>query len=102
MIPVSLWLTQKDLKKKLKFSSVRIVSVTSNEPETGLSADDIGPDWQIIDADKLKLKLRAERGDNGTGRIYTITVEAKDPKGNVSTCTATVTVPLQKTGKKTK
>ena len=102
MIPVSLWLTQKDFKKKLKFSSVRIVSVTSNEPETGLSPDDIGPDWQIVDADKLKLKLRAERGDNGTGRIYTITVEAMDPKGNVSTCTATVTVPLRKTGKKAK
>jgi hypothetical protein len=94
MVPVSVWMNF-DKKKKNKFSGARIVSVTSNEPETGLDAEDIGPDWEIVSAEKLKLKLRAERDANGTGRIYTITVEAKDPKGNLYLCRTTVTVPLE-------
>ncbi len=91
MVPVSLWLNYKEMP--VKFSSVRIVSVTSNEPETGLWADDLGPDWEITSSKTLKLKLRAERDDNGNGRVYTITVEGKDKKGNVYLCSTTVTVP---------
>ena len=91
MVPVSLWLNYAEMP--VKFSSVRIVSVTSNEPETGLWADDIEPDWEITSSKTLKLKLRAERDDNGNGRIYTIAVEGKDPKGNLYRCTTTVTVP---------
>ena len=100
MIPVSVWL--KYDKKKVKFSSARIVSVTSNEPETGLDAEDIGPDWEITNADKLKLKLRAERDPNGTGRAYTIVVEGKDANGNLYLCQTTVTVPIEKPSKKKK
>jgi hypothetical protein len=94
MVPVSVWMNF-DKKKKIKFSSARIVSVTSNEPETGLDDADIGPDWEIAHAEKLKLKLRAERDPNGTGRVYTITVEAKDPLGSLYLCQTTVTVPLE-------
>jgi len=93
MVPINLWLTYD--KKKVKFSSARIISVTSNEPQTGLWPDDASPDWEIVNATKLKLRLRAERDDRGTGRVYTITVEAKDKKGNVYICKTTVTVPLE-------
>jgi hypothetical protein len=94
MVPVSLWMNF-DKKKKTRCSSARILSVTSNEPETGLDAEDIGPDWEITNAEKLKLRLRAERDPNGTGRVYTITVEAKDPQGYLHLCKTTVTVPLE-------
>ena len=101
MVPVSVWMNF-DKKTKVKFSSARIISVTSNEPETGLDAEDLGPDWEIADAEKFKLKLRAERDPNGTGRVYTITVEAKDPQGNLYLCQTTVTVPLECPKKKQK
>lgn len=101
MVPVSVWMNF-DKKKKIKFSSTRIVSVTSNEPETGLDAADIGPDWEITNAEKLRLKLRAECDPNGSGRVYTITVEAKDPQGHLYLCKTTVTVPLECPKKKKK
>jgi hypothetical protein len=62
----------------------RIVLVTSNE---AIDATD----WRITG--DLTLNLRAERSNKGTGRIYTITIECVDASGNVSTKTATVTVP---------
>jgi hypothetical protein len=62
----------------------RIVSVASNE------AIDAG-DWRITGA--LTLDLRAERSGKKTERIYIITIECVDEWGNVSTKTATVTVP---------
>jgi len=61
----------------------RITSVTSNEPP--------GDDW-IITGD-LTLKLRAERLNKGTGRIYTITIVCTDRAGNEATKTVTVSVP---------
>lgn len=70
----------------------KIVLVTSNEPLTGTGPDDVGPnDWTI--QGPLIVDLRAERAEDGAGRIYTITVEAKDASGNVSYETVTVTVP---------
>jgi len=99
MVPVN-ERVQLDKKKKIKCSSARIVSVTSNEPETGLDAADIGPDWEITNAEKLKVKLRAERDPMAAGRVYTITVEAKDPQGNSYLCQTIVTVPLESPKKK--
>jgi hypothetical protein len=70
----------------------RILSVTSNEPTSGLGGGDVGPnDWEITGA--LTLKLRAERWHKGSGRTYTITVECADAAGNRTTSTVTVTVP---------
>ena len=63
----------------------RIKSVKSNEPNRRLA------DW-IITGD-LTLKLRAERSAQGSGRIYTVTVEARDVAGNTSTSDVTVAVP---------
>jgi hypothetical protein len=64
--------------------SCRITSVTGNEP---LGSDD----WIITGA--LTLKLRAERSNKRSSRIYTITVECTDASGNSTTRTVTVTVP---------
>jgi photosystem II stability/assembly factor-like uncharacterized protein len=49
-----------------------ILSVTSNEPESGLGSGDLAPDSQITG--RLTVNLRAERDGRGTGRIYTITL----------------------------
>lgn len=69
----------------------KIVAVASNEPVSGTGDDDQSPDW-IITGD-LTVDLRAERADNGTGRVYTLTVECTDGAGNKSRKTATVSVP---------
>jgi rhamnogalacturonan endolyase len=69
----------------------RIVSVTSNEPVSGIDEEDLFPDWEITG--DMTLKLRAERASEGSGRIYTITVESRDAFGNTSTRTVEVSVP---------
>jgi hypothetical protein len=43
--------------------------------------------------DDRQFQLRAERSGQGNGRVYTITYEAKDGSGNVTTSAVTVTVP---------
>ena len=62
--------------------TTKILSVTSNEEGEG--------DWVIVDDDTVK--LRAERLGKGSGRVYTITVEATDESGNTTTETTEVTV----------
>jgi uncharacterized repeat protein (TIGR01451 family) len=82
---------------------VTLVSITSNEPETGfLGQCDRGPD--IADAafgtDDRTFSLRAERGTGhgSTGRVYTVTYKVTDTSGNSTTKTATVTVPNSQGG----
>lgn len=77
--------------------TTRVVQVTSNEPVNDQGDGNTGPDWLI--SDDGKLQLRAERSGGGSGRIYTITVEATDEAGNSTTGTTEVTVPHSK-GKK--
>jgi hypothetical protein len=68
------------------------VSATSNEPDDapgdadGNTTDDIDP----VDLDTLR--LRAERSEDGTGRVYTLTYRATDACGNRTTKSVTVTV----------
>jgi len=69
---------------------VRLVSVTSNEPDNGLGDGDTPGDIVIVD--DFTLELRAERSGLGDGRVYTVTYEAEDDSGNVTTKQATVTV----------
>ncbi|MEP7015913.1 MAG: hypothetical protein ABI925_10770, partial [Verrucomicrobiota bacterium] len=64
-------------------ASTKIISVTSNESGSG--------QYQITG--DLTVNLLADRNGNGTGRIYTVTVQVKDTFGNTSTKTTTVTVP---------
>jgi hypothetical protein len=69
----------------------KIISVASNEPDSGCGSGDVPKDIQNVSG--LTVQLRAERcGTGKTGRIYTITVQCKDATGNASTKTTTVTV----------
>ena len=64
----------------------------SNEPVIGRGDGEAALDW-VITGDHTVL-LRAERSGDGSGRIYTINIEATDAAGNVSVSkTVTVTVP---------
>ena len=72
--------------------AARIVGVTSNEPVDGSDDGHTAPDWEITGP--LTLNLRAERSGTGTGRIYTIEVEAADAGGNTTRQTVSVFVPL--------
>jgi predicted extracellular nuclease len=71
--------------------ALRLVSVTSNEPDNGLGDGDLAGDIVIVN--NTTFKLRAERSGMGTGRIYTITYEATDACGNKTVGTAMVNVP---------
>jgi hypothetical protein len=71
-----------------------LVSVTSNQEDSGLGKDDVPNDiqgWTIDDADTSG-QLRTERY-RGT-RTYTLTYEGTDLAGNTQSCQATVTVPM--------
>src|SRR5262249_13904447 len=54
---------------------VRLVSITSNEPDNGLGDGDQPDDIQqaAFDTDDRQFLLRKERGGTGPGRVYTIT-----------------------------
>jgi hypothetical protein len=70
------------------------LSVTSNEPEYGNRNGDTGPDWEVVNDHKVK--LRSERSGYGSDRMYTITITATDAAGSTATATTTVTVPHDK------
>src|SRR5262249_50393111 len=70
----------------------KIVRVTSNESSNGHGNGNNSPEW-VITGDHT-VKLRAQRSGQGNGRIYTITLQAKDAAGNLSEkAKVTVTVP---------
>lgn len=92
MVPVSLGVDLVDLIDPAP--SARIVTVSSNEPVDGSDDGNTSPDWEITGP--LTVALRAERSGEGTGRIYTITVEATDAAGNVTMRTVSVGVPLRR------
>jgi hypothetical protein len=71
--------------------TITLVSVTSNEPDSGLDDEDLPDDIVIVD--DFHFRLRAERSENGSGRIYTITYIVTDACGNSTTASVTVTVP---------
>lgn len=72
-------------------TSLKIVRVTSSEPDNGLGDGDTAND--IVITGNLTVQLRAERSGNGNGRTYTITVEARDAAGHATTRTTTAFVP---------
>ena len=74
-----------------------IASVSSDEPENGVGDGDTTNDI-LIAANCKSVQLRSERKSNGNGRVYTITFKVTDTSGNVSTATATVTVPHSENG----
>jgi hypothetical protein len=79
---------------------LRLVSITSDEPDQGTTSDDVPNDIQGADVGTadLEFQLRAERDDDGDGRTYTVCYEAVDASGNVAHQCATVTVPHDRRG----
>lgn len=75
---------------------VKLVSVTSNEPDDAIGNGDGNTIDDIVIIDDFHFKLRAERAAQGTGRVYTITYIATDVYGNSTTQSVFVTVPLNK------
>ncbi|HEY5999590.1 MAG TPA: zinc-dependent metalloprotease family protein [bacterium] len=75
--------------------AVRLVSVVSDEPDNGRGDGNTVNDVQGVAAgtDDREFQVRAERAGGGDGRVYTVTYEVQDASGNVTTHTATVTVP---------
>jgi len=71
----------------------RVVSVSSSEAVNARGSGNTSPDWKITGPHTVQ--LRAERtGGNKDGRVYTITIQAKDAADNLSeTATIQVTVP---------
>jgi hypothetical protein len=78
--------------------TVRLLSITSNEPDNGLGDGDTENDVQgaAFGTDDREFQLRAERSGNGSGRVYSIVYEAADSSGNRTTRTVLVTVPKSK------
>jgi hypothetical protein len=76
----------------LGVSNVVIQKVTSDEAE---NADGDGDTFNdiVIAADCKSVQVRAERANNGDGRVYTITFKVTDSSGNVGTKTVKVYVP---------
>jgi uncharacterized repeat protein (TIGR01451 family) len=76
----------------LSVNDVYITSVTSDEAEnaggSGSTVNDI-----VISADCKSVQLRAERINNGNGRVYTIYFKLKDSSGNFTTASAKVYSP---------
>lgn len=91
MVPVTVSVVATD---NTGVTSLKIVSVTSSEPDNGLGDGDTPNDTSITGP--LTVNLRAERSGKGNGRTYTITVEATDAYGNSTTSTCTVSVPKSK------
>lgn len=92
MIPVSLSVAASDNCDSAP--RCQIITVNSNEPINGLGDGDTAPDWEITG--NLAVNLRAERSGNGSGRIYTITVECSDVSGNSMAKDVTVSIPHDK------
>ena len=75
--------------------SVKLVSVSSSEPDDGLGDGDTAGDiaGAVVGTDDRSFELRAERSGSGPGRIYTVVYLATDASGNTALATATVRVP---------
>jgi hypothetical protein len=75
--------------------AVTLLSITSNEPDNGLGDGDTPNDIQgaAVGTDDRQFLLRAERSGQGTGRVYTITYEARDGSGNTAVASTAVLVP---------
>jgi hypothetical protein len=75
--------------------TVKLLAITSNEPDNGLGDGDTPSDIQgiVLGTDDRSFQLRAERSGSGSGRHYTITYQAQDGSGNTTVREVSVTVP---------
>jgi hypothetical protein len=81
-----------DVADDCSATTYKILSVTCNESADTRGSGKTSQNWQICG--NHQVLLRAERSGKGSGRVYTLTVQATDASGNSSpTSTVTVTVP---------
>jgi len=73
-----------------------LTSASSSEPALVAGSGNTSPEIQgfVIGVPSVTGQLRAERAGTGTGRMYTLTYQGFDVAGNSSSCSTTVTVPL--------
>ena len=76
--------------------AVSLVSATSNEPDDAPGGRDGNTRNDVVVVDDDSFRLRAERDETRSGRVYTITYRVTDACGNSSTDSATVTVPVRR------
>lgn len=88
MMPVTISIVASDDSKLAP--ACQVIGVASNEAVDGTGDGNTAPDWQIVSS--TQILLRAERSGQGSGRIYTVTVECRDAANNKSTATTAVTV----------
>jgi len=76
-------------------TTVKLISVTSSEPDNGLGDGDTSGDISgaSFGTDDRQVQVRAERSGTGSGRVYTFVYRVTDAAGNWTDATATVTVP---------
>lgn len=92
MVPITISVVVEDVCDAMPV--VRLVSITSDEPEDGHGDGHTAPDVQGADfgTDDRSFLLRAERQGGSDGRVYVITYEAEDGSGNTTVAQTTVTV----------
>ncbi|MEO6462044.1 MAG: S8 family serine peptidase, partial [Candidatus Eisenbacteria bacterium] len=75
-------------------ASVRLLSISSDEPDNGQGDGDQPDDIQdeVVGTADFDFRLRSEREGAGDGRTYTVCYEAEDGLGNVGTGCATLRV----------
>jgi hypothetical protein len=79
---------------ELNISDVKIVKVTSDEPEDMYGNGD-GKTFEdmIIADDCMSVQLRSEREGTGNGRVYNVYLELTDNNGNIESSVCFVNVP---------
>lgn len=97
-VDITLGVTVTDVCDADVADKVQLVSVTSDEPEDVMGANNKknGGDGNtvndIVIVDQNTLQLRAERLGGSDGRVYTINFMVTDASGNTTTAAATVSV----------
>jgi photosystem II stability/assembly factor-like uncharacterized protein len=99
MIPVGIQVTAGDLCSAV---TVSLQQAVSSEPDDAPGAADGETTSDIQGASAgtadFDIDLRAERDATGSGRVYTLTYEARDTAGNQATADVPVPVPLDQGG----
>jgi hypothetical protein len=93
LVPVQALLRANDSVSGM--GELRLVSITSNEPDRSTEEGDEPNDIQGADigTNDTQFLLRAERLGSGTGRVYAITYQAADLAGHITTVTVHFEVP---------